>query len=207
MRGPLLPAMEAKRARRSVQGTPGRACHRCRKICRVLRSFVVVLILVYPLSALGNECFEQDYDSEEAPDFGCPGPGESSFSADLNPQPSVPLVRGESFTPSWDGAFVHADRLIDIGLKLRAVRRLRWLDRVRMTEEYQLRLEHERRVAEVSMRHATKRLDQYKRALDQANERTGRAQAWYRSWPFGFLVGVVATGLAVGLGVYLGLTV
>ena len=173
----------------------------------MLRFITIVLLVLYPTTLWGNDplCEEQVYDNrDEPPNFECPSPGESALVQDLGAEPSVPLEAGEEFTAYWDGAFVHRDRLIEIGLRIKAIRRLRWSDRVLVADEKRLQLEHASRTAAIRLESARERIEHYREALSEANSRTEKAQAWYRSWVFGFLVGVVSVGIISALGIYMG---
>lgn len=174
----------------------------------MIRFISVVLVLSYPAQVLCDSeeiCDEQAYDDESSPpNFDCPSPGEDILNPYVPWNPTVAVSEGEEFTAPWDGAFVDIERIIVLGLKLKSIRRLRWADRVRLSSEHRLRLEHAEQTLAATKRHATSIQDYYADALDKANARAARATAWYRSWAFGFLMGVVSAGLLAALGVYIG---
>lgn len=162
-----------------------------------LLATVLLLIIVYPSSALCQYCGPQEYDSKAAPDFDCPGPEEEALTPDIDLPPSSPVRQGETVEAPWDGALVHRDRLIQLGLRLKAVRRLRWADRLRLAERYQLELEH----VENTRRIAQELLDAQVATLRQraaaAERRASSSSVWYRSIWFGLLLGIISSAVLV----------
>jgi hypothetical protein len=168
-----------------------------------VRALGLVFLLV-PSIALAEPrvCGPQNYDSETEPDFECPSPTELEMVPRLRPPPSVPVEVGDIVEAQWEGAVVHRDRLIQMGLTIRALRRLRWADRLRIHAEYEIRLTHQTEVCDARLEHAEERTEVYREALGVANERVSSAQAWYRSWWFGYLMGVLSAGALVALTAY-----
>jgi hypothetical protein len=172
----------------------------------------ILLVLLAPSTALGESapCGPQDYDSTTAPDFSCPGPEEEALTADLNPPASVPVHQGWRLVDSqgrstileWDGALVHRDRLLDYGLRLHAVRRLRWADRLRLNAEYDIDLQNAEDVCQARVGLVEAERTAYRERLQTEEQRTASAEMWYRSWWFGAIVGVVATAAVVALTAY-----
>lgn len=162
-----------------------------------------ILILLAPMAAAAQTiCPPQDYDSETEPNFDCPSPSEESMIPRLSPPPSIPVEVGDVVEAQWEGAVVHRDRLVRMGLTITALRRLRWADRLRLRAEFQIRLEHQDEVCDANLEHAQAETEVYQEALQLANERVESSQAWYRSWWFGFTLGVVAAGALVALTAY-----
>lgn len=168
-----------------------------------MRALVLALIILWPSMSLAEQhCGPQDYDSEEQPNFDCPGPGELELRVDLGPPASVPVHQGEEVVAPWDGALVHRDRLLEVGLSLRAVRRLRWADRLRLAEEYEIRLLYEQRLATARLQFAQQQRDAYQDRATAAERRAQSAQAWWRSPALWFAIGVVVAGALVALTAY-----
>lgn len=167
------------------------------------RLLIIVLIFMWPsVASAERHCGPQNYDSADQPDFDCPGPGELELRVDLNPPASVPVHQGQEVMVEWDGALVHRDRLLEVGLNLRAVRRLRWLDRLRLAEEYEIRILYERRVAEARLQFAQQQRDVYRDRATAAERRVQSANAWWRSPALWFAIGVVVAGALVALTAY-----
>ena len=168
-----------------------------------MRIFVLILSLMFPVELVAEEmCGPQSYDTIEEPDFDCPSPGEEGLVPNLSPPASIPVEIGEMLTVPWTGALVHQDRLVEVGLSIKALRRLRWLDRVSVLAEYQIQLEHQEGVCNANIEHANERIEIFRGALDQANENVSAAKKWYRSFGFGFTVGIISAGILTALAAY-----
>lgn len=188
-------------------------------MARFLLASAVALLLWSADSACAETapdapCGPQDYDAEEPPDFTCPGPEERDLRPELQPPDAVPVrqgwvvVDGEGeprLTAAWDGALVHRDRLIESGLWLFTVRRLRWADRLRLRREYDIRLQHAEDMAQARLDHMEAQRDAYVERWRASEQRVRSAQAWWRHPVLWFAVGVVVTGGLVALTAY-GLT-
>jgi hypothetical protein len=122
------------------------------------------------------------------------GPGEQLFNNPVNPPNSVPLEKGQSIIAPWDGAIVHRDRLINFGLKIIALRRLRWLDRLRFRELSTIESNYRNSLVE-NTAHFNEQL------ATVCNQNLMNSTAWYRSWWFGLTIGLV-----IGFGVTLGIS-
>lgn len=169
----------------------------------MVRPFVVLLVLLFPLTAWGQTiCPPQDYASEEEPNFDCPSPGEREMVPDLNPPASVPARTGVAVTPPWDGALVHRDRLVELGLRVHALRRLRWADTLRLAAQYAVGLEHAQELGRVQLEQMTAQRDAYRERWQAAEERASRAERWWHSPAFWVGVGIVVAGCLVALTAY-----
>lgn len=168
-----------------------------------MKALIILLIILWPSVALCEQsCGPQNYDSEEQPDFDCMGPGESDLRVELHAPSSIPVHQGEEMVAQWDGALVHRDRMLEIGLSLLAVRRLRWLDRLRLSEEYQIQTEAAQRIAAARLEFAQQQRDAYQDRATAAERRASSANAWWRSPALWFAVGVVVAGILVALTAY-----
>lgn len=165
--------------------------------------FVLMMSLILPTGVVAEEvCEQQSYDTIEEPNFNCPSPGELEMVPDLRPPSSIPVEEGVSIEAPWAGALVHRDRLVEVGLSIKALRRLRWIDRVRILTEYQIQLEHQEGVCDANIEHANERIEIYRESLEQANANVRSAKKWYRSFGFGFTVGLISAGVLVALSAY-----
>jgi hypothetical protein len=161
----------------------------------------VILILLWSVQAAAAPCVEQNYsDPKVEPDFGCPGPGEAVMVPEIDTRPSKGLPKGTEIKLSdklikldYDAVLMSRNKTLELGLKVKGIRRLRWLELHRskslmvietkyVSDRYQSQLDLEkiRTKTAVSQR-------------DQAREQRDSAKAWYRSWTFGLIVGVVVT--------------
>jgi len=164
---------------------------------------VVLLIVLYPSSGLTQTvCGPQNYDSKQAPNFDCPGPEEGALIPRLNPPRSVPMKQGDIAEAQWDGALVHRDRLVEYGLKLKALRRLRWADRLYIAERFRIEVAHARETATIRETLLEEQAEYHQERATAAERAVRRAGAWYRSWWFGFLSGTLVAAALVALAAY-----
>jgi hypothetical protein len=152
-------------------------------------------------------CGLQNYDSEEPPNFSCPGPEESSMVPMLNPPPSVPVEAGDLMEAQWPGALVHRDRLILMGLRLTASRRLRWADRQRLAGTYRLELDDLREQNRIQEEFLEEQAAALRQRVVAAERRATRATVWYQSVWFGLVLGLATAALLVVGAAYLVTTI
>ena len=164
-----------------------------------MRILLPLLIFLYSLDAYGQDCGPQDYDSGEQPEFNCPGPGEADLRVDLRAPASVPVKQGATVVALWDGALAHRDRLVEVGLNLAAVRRLRWLDRLRLREEFAIERRYQDQLAEARLRFAEQQRDAYQERATAAERLAQSANPWWRSPALWFAIGMIVAGALVAL--------
>jgi hypothetical protein len=161
---------------------------------------ILVLLFLFPSVAWAEEsCGPQDYGSSTQPNFQCPGPGESDLVPDLNPPPSVPVKQGQSIVAPWEGSLVHRDRMTYLGLRISAIRRLRWLDGLEAQQQQEIEVEYVRQTITARLDLATAQRDALQAQLDRANTEIQSAARWWRSPAFWFAVGIVTAGVVTGL--------
>lgn len=164
---------------------------------------ILVLLVVAPRASIGQEvCGPQDYNSETEPNFGCRSPDEGVLAPELDSLDSVVLRAGDTFVAEWDGVFVDRNRLIEIGMRVRALRRLRWGDRVKLRREFDAHIEHARALSQAQLDYMSEQLDAYRAQLARANELVGSSQSWWRSPTLWLAVGVVVTAGLVAVAAY-----
>ena len=159
-------------------------------------------VSIVPSAAAEEICAPQDYDSVEEPDFSCPSPDEEIMVPNLDPFASIPVEAGQAHTAEFDGSFVDRNRLIEVGLRIRALRRLRWADRVRLRRQFDVHVQHVRDLSQAQLDYMTAQLDSYRDQLAVANERVGSSQSWWRSPTLWLAVGVIVTAGLVALSAY-----
>jgi hypothetical protein len=93
------------------------------------------------------------------------------------------------------------NKVLQVGLRITALRRLRYIDRLTAKDT----LTNERLFLKASCE-ADKNLllsqrESYKSQLEVTRRELARAGAWYRSWTFGMVVGILVTSAgAVAIG-------
>ena len=178
----------------------------------MLRFLIVLVILAIAYPSYAEEvCGPQNYDSRTAPNFDCPGPDESTLSLSLDAPRSIPVYPGyvilaatgeEVATITWEGAIVHRNRLIETGLRVKAVRRLRWADRLRLTDTCEIRLRYANDLNNTRIELLQERVDDYQAHASAARERVSSAESWWRAPALWFAVGFVSAGAVVALTAY-----
>lgn len=161
----------------------------------------ISIILLYSPQIYSQVCGIQDYDDpDNQPNFECPSPGETALVPDLNPPSEIPIFAGQIIDDvPWDGAMIHRDRMIELGLKIMALRRLRWADRINLARQQTIQLQHAQELSEIRSNYYQIQLESLQEQLQHSQN---RANAWYRSWWFGVVVGIVSSGFLVFLTAY-----
>lgn len=169
---------------------------------RAVVTLITLLLLASPCYAQERICGPQDYTSQTQPDFECPSPGEEEMVPDLHPPSSVPVRAGAPVTPPWEGALVHPNRMVELGLRIHALRRLRWADTLRLAAEYQVNLDHVRELGRIQLEHMTEQRDAYEERWRAAEERAAASERWWHSPALWVGVGIVVAGGLVALTAY-----
>lgn len=163
---------------------------------------IPVLILYSSTSFAQEDCGYQDYESDERPDFDCVSPGEEFMVPDLQPPPSIPVMPEDTVEIEWPGAVVHKDRLIQLGLRVRALRSLRWAENLRLRRESNIMLEYTEEITRAQVELLEQQRAMYQEQLQLATEQLDRQNSWWRSPFLWFSVGVAVTGALVALSVW-----
>jgi len=173
-----------------------------------MRTLVVLACLALCAPAWGQQkpCTVQDYsDPAKAPDWRCPGPDEGILVPDIKFNPSLGVPAGSSVhlkgakKPSligFDTVLLDRAKVTQLGLRIQGLRRLRWLERHKTAEVVKIerRYMSDRLTAQLKLEQSRVKVAVQQR--DQARKERDRARAWYRSWSFGLVVGVVTTTAA-----------
>ena len=164
----------------------------------------LVLLFLLPKLALADPCGPQDYTKEKpAPNFECPSPLEETLVPRLEHGPKESLKLIFNKPAPWEGILMDPDRVIQLGLRITGLRRLRWNDTLKCQDtikmEKQLVLDSKK--ADLDL--LTSQRESYKGQLQATQKELEKAQKWYRSWTFGLIVGVVTTSAAAVALVYI----
>ena len=153
------------------------------------------------LAAPGAPCVEATYaDPTREPNYACRGPWEDLLVPDTRSQPSVGLPKGKVISlPALDYDAVLLDRakVLELGLRIEAIRRLRWMDLHRSADLLAIEQRYLRDTAAEKDKLAQSQVSSYRTQLQQSQAELSSARAWYRSWTFGVIVGVVLTAATV----------
>ena len=169
-----------------------------------MRKLALAVVLLQVWSGLAfAECPRQDYNNPKVePDYNCPGPEEETLVPQLQMTDSMELLKGKP--APWDGILMDKNRVLTLGLKVKALRRIRYIERQNFAQKIEAEATFLRATAKADLDLRTSQRDSYKEQLVQAQKDLAKAQAWYRSWSFGLVLGIVvttagATALALGL--------
>lgn len=170
---------------------------------------LVILLALLGLTAPAwaqQPCTTQDYsDYSKQPDWTCPGPDEGLLVPDMTFRPSIGLGADSAYQRSdqtglvkltYPAVLMDKDKVLQLGLRIQALRRLRWLERHKMSDVVEVERRHmsDRLTAKLKLEQS--RVKEVVQQRDQARKERDSARAWYRSWTFGLVVGVVTTTAA-----------
>jgi hypothetical protein len=93
----------------------------------------------------------------------------------------------------WEGVLMDRNRVLTLGLKVKAIRRLRYLDMLKRNDKAAAELKLVRANAEADLKLRTSQRDNYKEQVDVLRKELRASNKWYRSWTFGFVLGLVVT--------------
>ena len=173
-----------------------------------MKMIVALCLLLSSTVWAADPCTTQNYsDAGTEPRYDCPGPGEGALVPDLPSKPTKGLARGATVTPAgkkrktfkveYDSVLMGKMKVIELGMKIKGLRRLRWADRHRGAEALAIEKKFISATWTAKLQLRVSQLVQAKKQIAQARKERDEERKWYRSWTFGLVVGVVATSAAV----------
>jgi hypothetical protein len=159
-------------------------------------ALVLSLLLAAPLHAQ-EQCPKQTYtDPAKEPDYSCPSPGEDHLVPKLQLKASTKLLIGDR--APWTGILMDSGRVMVLGLRIEALRRLRWEDMMYCGEVAGAQIEYVEQTAKAELGLRTSQRDNYKNQAKELQEEVIKLTKWYRSPILWFATGfVVAAAGAV----------
>jgi hypothetical protein len=170
----------------------------------MMKVIATVLLLTFtPTVIWAAPCVVQNYgDPKKTPNWDCPSPGEDSLVPRLQLRTSVSL-KAESKAP-WAGVLMDKDRVLTLGLRIKALRRLRWMDQTRFAEIIAVNKEYDESIKKVEIKLALSQRDSYKSQTTALAKEVESLRAWWRHPAFWFAMGMVVTAAsATALGLTL----
>ena len=168
-----------------------------------MKILVILLCLIPSLAWATPPCIEQNYsNSKKAPIWKCPGPGESILLPDIKFNPSIGLEAGSTYIKkgsdkdvliNYDTVLMDRQKVMQLGLRIQGLRRLRWLDMHRGAEILAIEKKYMADRIRIKLELEVVRSQTYKGQRDQARKERDSAGRWYRSWTCGLVVGIVVT--------------
>jgi hypothetical protein len=160
---------------------------------------LVVLLLSFP-SFAAAQCVTQDYSSKTEPAYDCPGPDEDAIIPKLEFKMSVGLDKDKP--APFAGVLLESNQVIQLGIRIKGLRRLRYLDMQKAATQQKIELDFAAKLAKADQDLLTSQRESYKAQVVELREDLKSAQAWYRSWTFGFVLGtLITTTAAVSLAI------
>ena len=155
------------------------------------RCVVAFLILLVAAPAVARvPCPVQIYTNPKVePDYGCPGPGEDALVPKLQLKTSVELKLNAK--APWPGILMGPNRALTLGLRIKALRRIRWQETTSCAERLTAEIKYVKASNKATLDLRTSQRDNYKKQVGELQEEVTSLKKWYRSGPFWFAVGVV----------------
>jgi hypothetical protein len=162
-----------------------------------VRWLVVALLILTMPARVQAQCTKQTYtDPLIQPDFDCPSPGEEELLPKLELRPSVGL---EPTQPApWPGILMDRDRVFLLGMRIQALRRIRWNETIGCAERLEAEIDYVSQTKQVTLNLCISQRDNYRKQTEAAQKEVIKAYKWYRSPALWFATGfVVAAAGAV----------
>ena len=165
-----------------------------------MRWLIILTILVsFPVYGQ-KQCPRQIYtDLSVEPDCNCPGPGEEDLLPKLELKETVALEPNQP--APWAGLLMDKNRVLRLGLRVKALRRLRWEELRYCGELAAAELDYLEDTSQAEINLRTSQRDTYKAQVDVLQKEVARLSGWYRSPILWFSVGVVVTAAATATAV------
>lgn len=165
----------------------------------ILRLVCVVSALFYFQVAYAEPCGPQLYtDQVKEPNYDCPSPLENILTPDLPELPSVELKKADP--APRPGILLDVNRVLTLGLRIKALRRIRWMETTAAEKKLESEIKYQQKVGEAKEKLLQSQVDSYKGQLQTAQQDLEKERKWYRSWSFGLVIGIVTTtAAAVGI--------
>jgi hypothetical protein len=156
-----------------------------------MRCIIIALaLLVGSPAAAQKQCPTQIYSNSKAePDYSCPGPGEDALIPKLQLKTSVELKLNAK--APWAGVLMDKNRVLTLGLRIKALRRIRWQETTSCAERLTAEIKYVKASNKATLDLRTSQRDNYKKQTEALQEEVISLKKWYRSGPFWFAVGVV----------------
>jgi hypothetical protein len=152
-------------------------------------ALVLSLLLAAPLHAQ-EQCPKQTYtDPAKEPDYSCPSPGEDHLVPKLQLKASTKLLVGDR--APWTGILMDSGRVMVLGLRIEALRRLRWEDTLYCAELAGAQVDYVAQMAQAELELCISQRNNYKSQTKRLQKEVIKAYKWYRSPALWFTAGFV----------------
>jgi len=160
---------------------------------RISTAVMFAAVVLLPSSGACEEtCPMQVYTvPDKEPNYDCPSPQESVLIPDLPAKSSTGLKLGQA--APFDGVLLDKDRLLVLGLRIKALRRIRYVETISSAQTLKAEVAYQQKVGKAQQDLLSSQVGSYKAQLQNAQEELAKERRWYKSWTFGVVVGVVVT--------------
>ena len=155
-------------------------------------------LLAFPALAAPKlpPCPVQSYDKDAPPNFDCKSPEEDAIVRPGSHRKSTGLQEGKK--APWTGILMDKGRVIDLGMRVKSLRRLRWLDRKAGRQKFKSELKYREATLGAKLKLKDAQISDLKEQNASKAARIEKLSAWYRSGTFWFAVGIVVASAAFG---------
>jgi hypothetical protein len=108
--------------------------------------------------------------------------------------PSVELKK-DALVPR-DGILLDTNRVLELGYRIKALRRIRWMETIAAQKTVKAELQYHQKIATAKDEYNKSQLILYQARQQGIQRELEKERKWYRSWVFGFAAGVVTTTIA-----------
>lgn len=170
---------------------------------RLLVAVLVSSLTFGPVAWAKTPCVKQTYtDWSKPPDYDCPGPDEDAMVPRLQLKTSAALELGKK--APFAGILLDKNRVLTLGLRIKALRRLRYLQMKSAAEKLAAERELLKASHKATLDLRTSQRDNYKSQTVALQKEVIRLNKWYRSPALWFAIGfVTAAAGATALGIAL----
>lgn len=160
-------------------------------------SIVVLIIGLCDVSWAKEPCTVQNYaDLGKEPRFDCPGPVENVLVPSVSFRPSVGVKAGKSIKPDYDSILMDKVKVVQLGLRIQALRKLRWVERHKDDKRWEIERSYLSDIHKAKAGLLQHQVDNWKDQAKRAREERDEARAWYRRFSTGLVAGIVVTAAA-----------
>lgn len=164
-----------------------------------LASLLICSLVLIPSNAFAKDktCGQQNYSAATEPDFECPSPGEVMFIPDMPLRPSIGVPAGSvirlkgtaQFKPiAYEAVLLDKLRVIHLGLRVIALRKLRYLDGQNSKSVFSLKEKYGKDTQDALIKLYQSKEDKLKnkildmgRLIQSKDKEITRLTTWYRS--------------------------
>ena len=163
-----------------------------------MRAICLAVLLFFSPIAMGAEtpCTTQVYgDFTKEPDWNCPAPGEDALVPKLEIPNSTVALAKDTKAP-FAGLLLDQNRVLVLGLRITGLRRLLWINAQVSKKQQDLEVARGIEVTKQDGQQTAAQRDALQARVAQLSNDLSVEKAWYRSWTFGFALGVIITSAA-----------